>query len=47
MNKNEFIAYDLRHSTAYLRARELKLKFNLQSSPMKDVVRQLDSNKFW
>ena len=46
MNKNEFIAYDLRHSIAYLHARELKLKFNLQSSPMKDVVRQLDSNKF-
>ena len=34
VNKNGLNAYDLRHLTVNLRARELKLIFNLQSSPM-------------
>lgn len=34
VNKNGLNAYDLRHLTINLRARELKLIFNLQSSPM-------------
>ena len=34
MNKNELNAYDSRHLTVNLRVGELKLRFNLQSSPM-------------
>ena len=42
---NKHNAYDLRHLTVNLRVCGLKLRFNLQSSPVEGIFPQQDSNK--
>ena len=42
---NKHNAYDLRHLTVNLRVCGLKLRFDLQSSPMEGIFPQQDSNK--
>ena len=45
INTDELNAYDLRHLTVNLRVCGLKLRFNLQSSPVEGNFPQQDSNK--